>query len=125
MSSSPRTGRLEPRASKMDGVEWRFLSESELAMPPPMPKTEAITKDDLDVLVQVRLDRALQEHLERDDQFVAVGTPTSCLRRSFSRPASGPTGPGSVSFERTNDAIRSPTPGGAPPGVSRSPERFG
>jgi hypothetical protein len=106
MSSSPRTGRLEPRASKMDGVEWRFLSESELAMPPPMPKTEAITKDDLDVLVQVRLDRALQEHLERDDQFVAVGT-ANFMSPSvpFSRPASGLDGARSVSFERTNDAI--------------------
>ena len=43
----------------MDGIEWRFLSADEMAMPPPREKPGAITQEDLETIVQQRLDHSL------------------------------------------------------------------
>ena len=86
----------------MDGVEWRFLSADEMAMPAPLQKPEQITKEDLETIVQQRLDHSLMLRMEADPSVVG----TNSISASHNRPPSGLDGGGmSVSFELPNDGV--------------------
>lgn len=101
MPSPRRPAHLEPKASKMDGVEWRFLSADEMAMPAPLQKPEQITKEDLETIVQQRLDHSLMLRMEADPSVVG----TNSISVSHNRLQSGMDGGTSVSFELPNDGV--------------------